>query len=71
MARLITAKMRAMLDYRPGQLCPICNKPMGGPHAGREDVAKVNGAWRVVHRSHRAGIFAAHPEPDPRLWPTW
>lgn len=71
MARLITNKQRAMLAYKPGDTCPICRQPMHGIHAGMEDLALVAGTWQVVHRSHKAGIFPAHPVEDPRTWPTW
>lgn len=71
MARLITAKMTAMLSYKAGQICPLCNEPMRSSHAGLEDIALIEGTWRVVHPRHRAGIFGGVPQPDPKLWPTW
>lgn len=68
MARLITAKMQVMLAYKAGDPCGICNEPMHGTHAGREDIALINGAWRMVHPRHNAGIFHGVPQPDPQEW---
>jgi len=70
MSRLISVKQRIMLDYRTGDICPMCSKPMSGAHAGWEDIALINGTWRMVHRSHKAGIFP-RPVEDPKTWPTW
>jgi hypothetical protein len=68
--RIMTAKMRAMLNYTPGQICPICNLPMLNPHAGLEDLTRIGDTWHVVHRTHHIGTFP-NPEPDPAQWPTW
>lgn len=68
--RIMTAKMRAMLNYSPGQICPICNLPMLNPHAGLEDLTRIGDTWHVVHRTHHIGTFP-NPEPDPARWPTW